>query len=105
MTIIHSKPQPHHHQLAEFFGEETGGTYSGGSGGVILPIVLPHSQICLDLPMLRYFNQVQPKFPQRGLIPSNQVSLDIDYFFSKQPNIQDIVEEKALRWLLESENN
>jgi hypothetical protein len=94
----------HHYQLAEFFGEETGGTYSGGSGGVILPIVLPHSQIRLDLPMLRYFNNVQPQFPQRGLIPSHLIPLNIDYYFSKQPNIQDIVEESALNWLLEKDN-
>ncbi|MDW8288342.1 MAG: S41 family peptidase, partial [Flammeovirgaceae bacterium] len=86
----------HHYRRAYFFGEETGGRYSGGNGGVIFTVVLPHSSIKLQLPMLRYYNQVADCFPNRGLYPDFFIPPTVDNLL----NNQDEVLQKALEWLM-----
>ncbi len=44
----------HHHKLATFIGEETGGGYDGNTSGNSKSLVLPFSKIRINIPMWKY---------------------------------------------------
>ncbi|MCB0493941.1 MAG: hypothetical protein KDC93_16165 [Cyclobacteriaceae bacterium] len=60
----------HHHQLATFIGEETGGGYDGNTSGNSLSLVLPNSGIRINIPMWKYTTANSGhSFYGRGVIP------------------------------------
>jgi hypothetical protein len=50
-------------------GEEAGGDYAGPDGGATMPIVLPHAQLHVRIPMIRSLQTGQPWAPGRGVRP------------------------------------
>jgi C-terminal processing protease CtpA/Prc len=50
-------------------GEEAGGDYAGPDGGATMPIVLPHAQVHVRIPMIRSLQTGQPWVPGRGVRP------------------------------------
>lgn len=66
--------------LATFVGEETGGGYYGNTSWLPVNVALPHTQIRMKVPTVRYTTNVKPNVPfGRGTIP--------DYHLT--PSIQD----------------
>lgn len=66
------------HKRAVVIGEETGGGYYGGTGGLYLKLILPTSKIKVRIPTIRIFTAVSgtdtTKQPAgRGVIPDYQV--------------------------------
>ncbi|MEQ8364343.1 MAG: S41 family peptidase [Cyclobacteriaceae bacterium] len=60
----------HHHQLATFIGEETGGGYDGNTSGNSKSLVLPNSGIRINLPMWKYTTaNIGHPYYGRGVIP------------------------------------
>lgn len=62
---------------ALLIGEETGGDYAGPDGGQTLPILLPHSNIHVRIPLIRSLNTVQPWPKGRGALPHCTIMPDI----------------------------
>jgi C-terminal processing protease CtpA/Prc len=54
-------------------GEEAGGDYAGPDGGATMPIVLPHAQVHVRIPMIRSLQTGQPWVPGRGVRPHVEV--------------------------------
>lgn len=68
--------------LARVIGQPTGGNMKGTTGGRMLFLTLPNSEIEMDLPLIGYY----PQSPQRnmGIIPNDAI----------RPNINNIVDGK-----------
>ena len=59
---------------AIFVGQETGGGYLGNTSGYSKEIILPNSQLSVDIPALQFMMNVKPKIPfGRGVIPHYKV--------------------------------
>lgn len=59
---------------ATFIGEESGGAYVGNTSGRILRVVLPHTQVQVGVPILRYDLAVRPAKPfGRGILADVKV--------------------------------
>lgn len=57
-------------QRAMFFGQETGGAYTGNNSGTFAFVKLPNSKLTLAIPMLAYYLDVNPVNPMdRGVLP------------------------------------
>lgn len=65
----------HHHQLATFIGQETGGGYDGNTSGNSKSLILPHSGIRVNVPMWKY-TTANPghSYYGRGVIPDYPTS-------------------------------
>ena len=60
--------------LATFVGQETGGGYLGNTSGYSQELVLPNSQIEIDIPALQFVMNVKPILPfGSGVIPHYEV--------------------------------
>lgn len=72
----------------KFIGEETGGGYYGNTSGERTTIVLPNSQIKINIPLDEYVMAVQnAKYKDRGIIP--------EYIII--PTIDDIIQNKDVQ--------
>jgi hypothetical protein len=72
----------------KFIGEETGGGYHGNTSGARATLVLPNTQIKVNVPLWEYFNAVEPsKYKDRGIIP--------DYII--MPTINDYLQHKDVQ--------
>lgn len=61
--------------LGIFLGQETGGGYYGNTSGYSERLTLPHSQIMVDIPALRFEMNVNDRIPfGRGVIPHYKVT-------------------------------
>lgn len=61
--------------LGIFLGEETGGGYYGNTSGYSERLSLPHTQIMVDIPALRFEMNVNDRIPfGRGVIPHYKVT-------------------------------
>jgi C-terminal processing protease CtpA/Prc len=57
-----------------FIGEETGGGYYGNTSGYDRLVVLPNTDIRVDVPLIKYTMAVRPaEYPDRGIIPEYPV--------------------------------
>ncbi|MFZ1807186.1 MAG: S41 family peptidase [Cyclobacteriaceae bacterium] len=64
----------HHHQLATFIGEETGGGYDGNTSGNSKSLVLPNSGIRINVPMWKYTTaNIGHPYHGRGVMPDYPV--------------------------------
>jgi len=60
--------------LATFVGQETGGGYLGNTSGYSQELILPNSEIEIDIPALQFVMNVKSKLPHgRGVIPDYEV--------------------------------
>ncbi len=60
--------------IAEFVGEETGGSYFGNSSNFNFLLTLPNTRIKINLPVARYQTNVAPGHaPGRGTIPEHPI--------------------------------
>ena len=65
----------HHLKRATFVGEETGGGYCGNTSGLHASVVLPNSQLTVNIPMWGYWNAVdQSADRHRGTLPDYPVA-------------------------------
>ena len=71
--------------LATFVGQETGGGYYGNTSGYSRELVLPNSEIVIDIPALQFVMNVEPKLkfgsgikPDHKIIPTFQQRLNSD---------------------------
>ncbi|MEQ9414462.1 MAG: S41 family peptidase, partial [Cyclobacteriaceae bacterium] len=86
----------HHHQLATFIGEETGGGYDGNTSGNSKSLVLPNSGIRINLPMWKYTTaNIGHPYYGRGVIPDFPVEQTRQELIENK----DPVMKKALRLL------
>jgi hypothetical protein len=59
---------------ATFIGEESGGASGGNTSGWDGIVVLPHSQLRIRVPLVAYYNAVNPAFPpNRGVFADYSV--------------------------------
>ena len=59
---------------AIFVGQETGGGYLGNTSGYSKKVILPNSQLSVEIPALQFMMNVKPKIPfGRGVIPHYKV--------------------------------
>ncbi|HZY37120.1 MAG TPA: S41 family peptidase, partial [Mucilaginibacter sp.] len=71
-----------------FVGEETGGAYYGNTSGDRATVILPNTQIRVNIPLDEYVNAVKETgFKDRGVIPDDQVA----------PTEEDILENKDVQ--------
>ncbi len=60
------------HSRATFIGEETGGAYRGGNGGLVLTLKLPNSGLRVRIPTWAYYNAVEgDPAGRRGVFPDH----------------------------------
>ncbi len=69
----------HHYGKAEFIGEESGGGYYGNTSGYSPRLVLPHTGLRINIPLVRYTMAVSG-YPHsdRGVIPDYPVRATIE---------------------------
>jgi C-terminal processing protease CtpA/Prc len=68
---------------AVFIGEETGGGYYGNTSGFQIILTLPHSQITIRIPLLKFVVEVGGDIPfGRGVIPDHEVQPTIDEYLN-----------------------
>ncbi|MDB5086096.1 MAG: Peptidase family [Mucilaginibacter sp.] len=74
----------------KFIGEETGGGYHGNTSGARATLVLPNTQIKVNVPLWEYFNAVKPsKYKDRGIIPDYTIVPTInDYLQHKDVQME-----------------
>lgn len=60
---------------AEFIGEESGGNYYTNNSGIMAEVILPNSQLHVNIPMLQYTMAVPAEYPYKnhGIIPQHPV--------------------------------
>lgn len=77
-----------------FIGEETGGAYFGNTSGDRATVILPNTQIRVNIPLDEYFNAVgEAKFKDRGTIPDDVIVPSEDDILRNK----DVVLEQALK--------
>ncbi len=68
---------------ATFIGEETGGGYYGNTSGFQIILTLPHSEIIIRIPLLKFVVEVEGDIPfGRGVIPDYEVQPTIDEYLN-----------------------
>lgn len=68
---------------AIFVGQETGGGYYGNTSGYGREVILPNSQIIVNIPALQFMMNVRPKIPfGRGVIPHYKVVPTFEEYLS-----------------------
>ncbi|MBA2339269.1 MAG: hypothetical protein H0V88_02655 [Pyrinomonadaceae bacterium] len=68
---------------ATFIGEETGGGYYGNTSGSYIRLTLPHSQIIIRIPLLKFVVEVGGDIPfGRGVIPDYEIQPTIDEYLN-----------------------
>lgn len=76
------------HGRATFFGEEIGGAYPGPSGSP-LGVLLPHTQIPINISTTRYELAVKPDGNRGGVMPTQTLEFpDPNYTLGKDPELQ-----------------
>jgi|ERR1035437_1875763 C-terminal processing protease CtpA/Prc len=70
---------------AKFIGEETGGGYFGNTSGNAVEVILPNTNILIDIPTTKYVLAVKKdKHDDRGIIPDFEITPTIeDYILQK----------------------
>jgi hypothetical protein len=63
----------HFHKKALFVGEECGAGYYGNTSGFVPTLILPHTQIRVRIPLVRYTMAVSGYAKDRGIIPDYPV--------------------------------
>ena len=74
----------HFYKKATFIGEECGAGYYGNTSGMVPTVTLPHTQIRIGIPLVRYTMAVSDYPKDRGIVPEYQVS----------PTIEDLLQDK-----------
>lgn len=74
----------HYHKKATFIGEECGAGYYGNTSGMMPSVALPHTQIRIRIPLIRYTMAVSDYPEDRGIIPEYQIS----------PTIEDLLQDR-----------
>jgi len=81
---------------AIFVGEETGGGYRGNTSGYSSELTLPHSQLLIDIPSLKFEMNVNGGKLGRGVIPDYKVIPSIqEYLEGRNIPLEFILEGKA----------
>jgi C-terminal processing protease CtpA/Prc len=66
---------------AKFIGEETGGGYFGNTSGNAVEVILPNTNIFIDIPTTKYVLAVKKdKHDDRGIIPDFEITPTINEF-------------------------
>jgi len=66
---------------ATFIGEETGGGYFGNTSGNAVEVILPNTNIFIDIPTTKYVLAVKKdKHDDRGIIPDYEITPTINEF-------------------------
>lgn len=70
---------------AQLIGSESGGSYHQTFAGFTKKITLPHSLIKLNIPMVRFVNDVDEELQalDRGVIPDIEIPTTLDDYFNK----------------------
>lgn len=69
----------HSLHMATIIGEETGGGYVGNTSNWEFKITLPNTKIIVNIPLARYFNNVNENAKMgRGIMPDHHVSTTIE---------------------------
>jgi len=76
----------HYHKKAIFVGEECGAGYYGNTSGMMPMVTLPHTQIRIAIPLVRYTMAVSDYPKDRGIVPEYQVS----------PTIEDLLQDRDI---------
>ncbi len=84
----------HFNRLATFIGEESGGAYNGGNGGDFAQLLLPNSQINVQIPITRYvMNSSETRFLGRGTIPDYEIDRSIqDVLIGRDPQLEFVLQ-------------
>lgn len=70
------------HTDAVFIGEEVGGGYYGNTSGWGLELMLPHTKVVVDIPILKFALDVDGVEFGRGVIPDYPIQPTIDEFLN-----------------------
>jgi hypothetical protein len=82
----------------KFIGEETGGGYYGNTSGSKIAIILPNSNIHVNIPLRRYVMDVKKTYyKDRGIMPDYTVTPTINEIISKRDIQLDFTLELARR--------
>jgi len=77
-----------------FIGEETGGTYEGNISGYSEMIKLPNSKIKVDIPIVHFRINVNPKIRGRGVMPDYEVRQSWeDYINTKNSKLEYVLKQ------------
>lgn len=68
------------HTNAVFIGEEVGGGYYGNTSGYIITLTLPHTQLPVEIPLLKFVLNVNKGTFGRGIIPQYKVQPTFEEF-------------------------
>ena len=80
----------HYRSRGLFIGQESGGGYHGNTSGMSYRLTLPHSNLQISVPMIKYVSAVEGyPYPKRGIIPHYRVEPTIDDVLSGQDPVMD----------------
>jgi C-terminal processing protease CtpA/Prc len=76
--------------LATFIGEESGGAYIGGNGADFATLILPNTQLSVNLPLAKYVMATSAeKFKGHGTMPDYYIRRTVkDWLALKDPQLQ-----------------
>jgi hypothetical protein len=80
----------HHHKLATFIGEETGGAYYGNNSGVFTVVTLPNTQLGMGVPLVGFYTNVSGyPYRDRGVIPDREIKRSVGDLVKGQDTVLD----------------
>lgn len=94
----------HSHGRAEFIGLEAGGAYDGNNSGTIAQVILPNTQLTLQVPLMSYYLAVQDSGDNsRGVMPDYPVAYSISDYLAGTDKEMALAVELARRKSLTSD--
>jgi hypothetical protein len=79
----------HYNKLATFVGEESGGAYEGGNGADFVSVILPNTQLFVNIPLAKYVMATSGELKGRGTIPHYQVKRTVkDWLELRDPQLE-----------------
>jgi C-terminal processing protease CtpA/Prc len=83
----------HFNNLATFVGDESGGVYEGGNGADFVSVILPNTQLFLNIPLAKYVMTTSGELKGRGTIPHYQVKKTVkDWLELRDPQLDFVLE-------------
>ncbi|GAB4398505.1 MAG: S41 family peptidase [Microscillaceae bacterium] len=90
----------HHYHRATFVGQESGGAYYGGAGGFMPLLVLPHSGLRIQIPLLRHYLAVKNyPYSDRGLLPDVEIEGRPEDLQTGHDAVKEFVKKEVLKAL------
>jgi hypothetical protein len=83
----------HYNKLATFVGEESGGAYEGGNGADFVSVILPNTQLFVNIPLAKYVMATSGEPKGRGTIPHYEIKKTVkDWLELRDPQLEFVLE-------------